>query len=128
MLAVHVAVAVLVNQDDQVLISRRASHQHQGDKWEFPGGKVESNETSQEALRREIDEELGVQIESAELLRDITHQYEDRKVLLDIYLVKKWVGEPSGKEGQLICWVAKQELNNYTFPDANAEIISVLQA
>lgn len=127
MALVHVVVAVITNQDDQVLIAKRATHQHQGDKWEFPGGKVESNENSQEALHREIDEELGIQIESAEFMLDITHQYDDKKVLLDIYQVRQWTGQPSGKEGQPIRWVAKGDLNQYTFPDANAEIIALLQ-
>ena len=128
MSVVEVAVAILVNQDEQVLISRRGSHQHQGDKWEFPGGKVEVNESSLEALHREIDEELGVQIKSAEFLLDVIHQYADKKVLLGFYLVKQWDGDPSGIEGQPICWISKQDLNNYTFPDGNAEIISLLQA
>jgi len=67
-MTVHVAVAVLINPHGQILISKRSASQHQGNKWEFPGGKVEAGETSRQALRREIREELGLVIQSADLL------------------------------------------------------------
>ncbi len=132
---VHVAVAVIYNQQKQVLIAKRASHQHQGNKWEFPGGKVESNESSQQALVREIQEEIGILVESSELIVEITHHYGNeqdnkknaKKVCLDVYRVKSWSGKESGREGQQIKWVEINKLNNYQFPKANDEIILLIQ-
>ncbi len=123
---VHVAVAVIVNQHEQVLISKRSAAQHQGNKWEFPGGKVEEGETSRQALNREIREELGLNILSADLLTIITHQYSDKKVQLDVYQVIDWQGEPKPLEAQPIRWVAKRELHQYAFPQANVEILKLL--
>lgn len=121
---IHVVVGVIINKNNKVLITKRASHQHQGGKWEFPGGKVENVETSQEALRRELQEELGITIKSATHITDIIHQYTDKKVLLDVYEVKDWSGEAVGREGQPLRWVEKAELEQYEFPQANAKIIS----
>ena len=126
MQTVHVAVGLIVNANDQVLIARRAAHQHQGNKWEFPGGKLEQGETAQEALSRELKEELGINVLAPEYLFDIPYQYESKQVVLFIYLVKQWQGEVSGKEGQPIRWVNKEALKDYIFPDANESIISFL--
>lgn len=126
---VHVVVAVFENKDDQVLIAKRAKTQHQGGKWEFPGGKVEKGENSKQALQREIQEELGVQIQSATLLVDILHEYEDRTVCIDVYSINDWIGEvkgSTGNEGQLIRWVEKQALTEYDFPAANSEILDCI--
>ena len=130
---IHVAVAVIISADDTILISRRAADKHQGNKWEFPGGKVMENENSEEALRREIKEELGIELQSAIHMTDILHEYSDNdgirntKVLLDVYEVRDWLGEPKGLEGQPISWVKRSELSQYEFPDANYEILSLLQ-
>lgn len=124
---VHVAIAIIINQENQVLIARRASHQDQGGKWEFPGGKVEEGESSQDALIREIKEEVDVQIESVKLITNISHRYENKKILLDVYQVSKWSGHAIGREGQAVLWVDKQDLDNYEFPEANSEIILQLQ-
>ncbi len=123
---VHVAVAVIINQDEQILITKRSAEQHQGEKWEFPGGKVDDAETSQEALCREIKEELDIEIQSAVLITDIIHQYEENKVLLDVYEVKQWMGEAKALEGQPMRWVDKSELSRYDFPEANANILNLL--
>ena len=127
---IRVAVAVIINQNEEILIAKRSKDQHQGNKWEFPGGKVESNETSQDALRREISEELGIEIQPASELITITHEYieddpnKSKTVILEVFNVRKWQGEPRGVEGQPIRWVTKAELDNYEFPAANAEIVS----
>ena len=127
---VHVAVGVIINTENQILIARRASHQHQGDKWEFPGGKIEQGEDSQIALFRELKEELGISVSSAKFLFDITHCYpasahhRAKQLVLHIYQVDRWRGEVSGNEGQIIRWIDKQDLENYTFPDANKPILA----
>lgn len=126
MSVVHVVVGVIINNDDQILIAKRASHQHQGDKWEFPGGKRENAETPQQALRRELKEELGIDIQSANQLIEIKHQYSDKVVLLDVYEVKHWQGEAEGREGQPLRWVDRSDLKRYDFPAANAEILRKL--
>ncbi len=120
----HIAVGVLINQNNQFLIAQRSAGKHLGGKWEFPGGKVEDGETSQQALKREMQEELGIEICSALLFTKVTHKYTEKKVMLDFYKVNKWQGEPKGMEGQPLLWVAGEELKNYDFPDANLAVIN----
>ena len=123
----HVAVGVVVRQQ-QVLLSLRASHQHQGGKWEFPGGKVEGTETVLAALGRELQEELAIRIEQATPLMQIRHQYPEREVLLDIWLVEAFSGEPKGMEGQQVAWFDISQLHTLVFPDANQPIVARLQS
>ena len=123
---VHVVVGVIINNKNQVLIAKRASHQHQGNKWEFPGGKVEDDESPTEALTRELKEELGIDIQSASHLIDIRHTYTDKTVHLEVFEVRDWQGDAEGREGQPLRWVEKSVLNQYKFPAANAEILSTL--
>ncbi|MBU2710238.1 Nudix family hydrolase [Zooshikella harenae] len=125
--SVHVAVAVIVNTSGEVLIAKRASHQHQGDKWEFPGGKVESGEEVTEALVRECQEELNITVKPSRRLIAITHDYGDKCVMLDVWYVDHLSGQPVGLEGQPIRWVTMDELWSYTFPSANKPIIHAIQ-
>jgi len=127
MKVLQVAVGVIVNQNKQVLIARRASHQHQGNRWEFPGGKVEKGETSLDAISRELREELGINIHDASLIIEITHQYNDKKVNLAVFQVDKWQGDPIGAEGQPIRWIKLTELDQFQFPEANEEILDYLR-
>ncbi|MGD8710293.1 MAG: Nudix family hydrolase [Ectothiorhodospiraceae bacterium] len=120
---VHVAVGVIQAPDGSVLIARRPAHLHQGGLWEFPGGKVEAGEGVQEALRRELREELGLEVRDAHPLIRIPFQYPDKSVLLDVWRVNEFDGEPSGREGQPLRWVAKEALREYRFPPANAAIV-----
>jgi len=98
MALIHVAVAVIVNEQKQVLIALRQAHQHQGNLWEFPGGKVELGETTELALTREVKEELGVEIAKATPLIEIRHDYQDKSVLLDVWSTRYFEGEPKGLE------------------------------
>jgi len=123
---IHVAVAVIVNKQQQVLIALRQAHQHQGNLWEFPGGKVEASESVEAAVRREIKEEVGLNVEQAERLIDLQHTYEDKAVRLDVWLVTKFSGQATGREGQKIVWSAMDELHQYDFPEANQTIIEKL--
>lgn len=125
---VHVAVGVISDGADRILISRRAEHLHQGGLWEFPGGKVESSETVVEALRRELFEELAIEIAEQEALVAIEHDYSDKAVLLDVWWISAFAGEPQGCEGQPLQWVAISALENYEFPAANQPIIAAIQA
>ena len=122
----QVAVAIILNNDEQVLIARRHAHQHQGDLWEFPGGKREANETRLEAVQREIYEEVGLQVEQAEPLMQIVHDYPELRVELDVWLVTEFSGDATGKEGQPLVWCPLAELSGREFPAANMQIIERL--
>ena len=125
---VHVAVAVIVDSQQQVLIALRQSHQHQGNLWEFPGGKVEQGESVIAALQREIEEEVGLRVNTAEPFSQIQHDYGDKSVLLDIHLVDAFQGNAEGKEGQKIKWCPVTDLAQLDFPEANKTIIQQLEA
>ena len=124
---VDVAVAILINSENKVLTSWRRPHQHQGGLWEFPGGKREADETMLAALKREIHEELGVQVEQAEPFVRIDHDYGDKQVRLDVWLVSHFSGEPTGREGQPLRWQAVNEMQTEEFPAANSAIIDALK-
>ena len=124
---VHVAVAVIADAAGQVLLARRHDDLHQGGLWEFPGGKLEASEDILAALAREIHEELGITVVAARPLIRIHHDYPDKSVLLDVWKVVRWRGEPHGREGQPIRWVAPAALGEYAFPAANAPIITAAQ-
>ncbi len=122
----HVAVAIIRNQGGQVLIALRDKNKHQGGLWEFPGGKVEAGESVSEALARELEEELDLQVKSSTPLLKIEHDYEDKKVLLDVSEVLEYQGEARGLEGQPINWVKLEQLEQYQFPEANLAIVKFL--
>lgn len=124
---VHVAVGV-IKKDDLIFIAKRHEAQHQGGKWEFPGGKVEAGETVTQALARELKEEIGIDVKSSTPFLEIHHDYPDKSVHLDIHLVEAFDGEAKHLEGQDHKWVAISDLNNYEFPAANVVIIEKLQA
>lgn len=123
---VHVAVGVVIGNGGKILIAKRAQDAHQGGLWEFPGGKVTAGESVQTALARELAEELAIDVEASEPFIKITHDYGDKKVLLDVYKVTSFSGIACGNEGQPILWVSLAELNQYTFPVANRAIITAL--
>ncbi len=121
--AVHVAVGVILNDARQILISKRAVDSHQGGLWEFPGGKVEPGEALQQGLFRELKEELGIKVLKTSPLLQVHHDYGDKCVLLDVYVVWAFTGEARGLEGQALEWVVVEDLVNFQFPAANEPII-----
>lgn len=136
---IHVAVAVIID-DAKVLISKRAKEAHQGGLWEFPGGKVEAGENCEEALVREIQEELGIHLMHSRPLIKVQHQYAATEkspaviVLLEVRLSKDFSGKDYtiehkaqiGLEGQWVRWVNIEQLEHYPFPAANKAIINAL--
>ena len=124
---VHVAVGVIV-REQQYFLTKRLDSAHQGGKWEFPGGKVEENETVAQALHRELQEEIAIDTLSCYPLIEISHDYGDKKVLLDVYVVDNFQQEPIAQEGQESGWFSLDELVNLDFPKANAAIIETLLA
>lgn len=124
---VDVAVGVII-KDGSVLIAQRPKHLHQGDKWEFPGGKVEAGESTESALVRELSEELGIDVTEHQSWFSLQYDYPDKQVNLHMSTVKGFTGVPIGKEGQPLIWAPFNTLNLYTFPDANVPIIEKLMA
>ncbi len=123
---VQVAVGIIENNEQSILVTKRAKKSHQGGLWEFPGGKCENNESVYEALRRELKEELGIGVLSAYPLIKIEHDYGDRKVLLDVWRISKYSGSAIGLEQQPIRWVNKQKLIHLDMPAADVPIISAI--
>ena len=123
---VHVAVGVIVNTDGKVLIAKRALSAHQGGLWEFPGGKVDAGENVQQALVRELREELAIEVLASQPLIQIRHHYPDKSVLLDVYKITQFSGEPYGNEGQPIQWIDAKSLYAFEFPAANLPIIAAI--
>ena len=121
---VHVAAAVIRAGDGRVLIARRPEDKHQGGLWEFPGGKVEAGEAVQVALARELEEELGIRPTRLRPLIQVHHDYPDKEVLLDVWEVTAFSGEPHGAEGQPLAWVGPRQLGDYEFPAANRPIVA----
>ncbi|EED33840.1 mutator MutT protein [gamma proteobacterium NOR5-3] len=121
------AVAVIF-QADQILLTKRHAHSHQGGLWEFPGGKLEPGESLAEALKRELLEEVGIEVLSHHPLLLIEHDYGDKQVLLDVHSVTAFAGEPQAREGQPMRWVSVPQLVDYEFPTANGAIVRSLVA
>ena len=124
---VHVAAAVIRGVDGRILLARRADTQHQGGLWEFPGGKVEIDEAVETALQRELEEELGIVVLAAESWLRVRHAYPDKTVLLDVWRVTAWSGEPRGREGQPLRWTSPTRLADFAFPAADEPIIARLR-
>jgi mutator protein MutT len=118
-------VAAVIEQDGRFLLTRRQPGVHLEGMWEFPGGKIDEGESHEHALRREIREELGADVEVRDLVFDITHEYPERTIALYFYECAL-VGEPRPLLGQEMRWVARHELRSLGFPPADAELITRL--
>ena len=123
---IDVAVGVIL-RDNQTFVCLRASDKHQGGKWEFPGGKVEAGESPEQALFRELQEEIAIEITHTEPLTTIAHDYGDKQVKLIVFTVDGFEGEPVGNEGQSGKWLSIDTLDASAFPAANVAIIEALQ-
>jgi 8-oxo-dGTP diphosphatase len=123
---IHVMAAV-IRRAGRILIAKRPDTAHQGGLWEFPGGKLDPGEERQEGLRRELREELGIKVTSARPLLNVNHDYPDKSVRLDVWLIDGFEGEAHGAEGQPIRWVLPAELSDYDFPRANGPIVVAAQ-
>lgn len=124
-----VVVAVIIDSQQQVLITQRALHLSHGGFWEFPGGKVEENENPIAALKREIKEEVGLEVLECVFLGEVQHTYQDKPVELLIYRVLVYTGKASCCEDQMdLRWVSLSSLYQFKFPAANQAIISMLCA
>lgn len=122
--AIEVVAGLIRRADGKVLICLRPKHLDQGGLWEFPGGKRENGESRFGALRRELNEELGIEISAALPLLRVIHRYPTKTIDLDVWEVSAWHGSARGREGQRITWVTPSKLDCYTFPAANRTIIT----
>lgn len=122
-----VAIAIIFDEQHRILITQRPHHVPHGGYWEFPGGKLEANESAEHALIREVKEEIGLEIHQYQFLGEINHQYSDKSVQLIIFQVTHFSGVPSCLEGQLdMKWVEKDNLNLEEFPEANHGILDLI--
>jgi 8-oxo-dGTP diphosphatase len=124
MALMHVAVGIVQNTAGEILIAERPKQKYKGGLWEFPGGKVEPGENVFQALQRELKEELGINVVTAESWLQFQHDYIDRQVLLDVWRVTSFLGEPSGMEGQAVRWILPSQFAEYEFPEGNRFILS----
>ncbi|BCL71207.1 Mutator mutT protein [Vibrio nigripulchritudo MADA3029] len=121
---VHIAAAVILNASrDQVFITKRPAKAHKGGFWEFPGGKVEKGESAQEATVRELYEEIGIHVTEITHFEALKHDYPDKSLAFDFFVVTDFDEEPYGKEGQEGEWVRLEKLKDYDFPEANVPVL-----
>ena len=121
-------VAAIIRRDDQILITKRPDHVHLAGLWEFPGGKVESGESLEAALHREIREELGVEITVDREFFSVAHEYPDKSVHLHFFDCTILQGEPQPLEVADLRWVKAAELDDFEFPPADVELIRRLRS
>jgi len=107
---VLVVAGALFDREGRVLIAQRPAGKHLAGRWEFPGGKVAAGESEAQALARELQEELGVQVEQSRPFMRLAHEYSDRTVELSMWLIEKFAGEPTGLDSQRFKWVAPARL------------------
>ena len=125
---VLVAACALIDADGRVLIAQRPPGKIMAGLWEFPGGKVDPGERPEDALIRELKEELGIVVNEACLapLTFASHAYEDFHLLMPLYVCRRWEGMVTAREGQALSWVRPNRLKDYPMPPADVPLISHL--
>lgn len=126
---VLVAAVALIDPDGRVLLAQRPEGRSMAGLWEFPGGKVETGETPEACLIRELHEELGIDTWASCLapLSFASHAYPDFHLLMPLFACRKWQGTPQGREGQRLAWVRPQKLRDYPMLPADLPLIPVLR-
>lgn len=126
---VYVSAAALIDRDGRVLLAQRPEGKSMAGLWEFPGGKIETGETPEAALIRELHEELGINTWSSCLapLTFASHSYENFHLVMPLFACRKWEGIPQAREGQVLKWVAPNELRSYPMPAADVPLIPILR-
>ncbi len=129
MKTVLVVAAALVDSDGRVLIAQRPEGKQLAGQWEFPGGKVEPGETPEVALIRELEEELGIVVKQACLAPFVfaSHTYETFHLLMPLYLIRRWEGEPEQREHAALKWVRPNDMDKYPMPPADIPLVAWLR-
>ena len=124
-----VSAVALIDRDGRVLLAQRPAGKRMAGLWEFPGGKIETGETPEAALIRELGEELGIDTAESCLapLTFASHSYDDFHLLMLVYVCRKWSGTPRPLEGGELAWVRASRLRDYDMPPADIPLIPVLQ-
>lgn len=121
---IHIVAGIILNPErSQLFITKRPDDKPQGGLWEFPGGKVETGETIEQAMYRELEEEVGIEVSEQSLFQHLEFDYSDKSLKFDFMLIHDFNYQPFGKEGQQGKWVAICELADYSFPEANIPIV-----
>ena len=123
----NVAAGILLGGDGRVLITERTGDQAFAGLWEFPGGKMKDGEDSEAALGRELHEELGIEIVDQVLFMSLEHDYPDRCVSIDFYLIEDWRNTPEGRDGQALKWIRPDELSEDLLLPADGPVIKALR-
>ena len=129
MKTVLVVAVCLVDRDGRILLAQRPEGKKMAGLWEFPGGKVEASEIPEDALIRELKEELDIDVTSACLapLTFASHTYEDFHLLMPVFVCRKWNGVVRGQEGQELAWVKPNKLRDYAMPPADEPLIAMIR-
>jgi 8-oxo-dGTP diphosphatase len=122
----EIVAGALVDAQGRVLIAQRPSGKELAGRWEFPGGKLHANERPRDGLARELEEELGVEVLGARSLLRYPHEYPDKIVWLDLWLVTAWRGEVRGLDGQALRWVSMDELARVDLLEADRPMVAAL--
>ncbi|MCY4460294.1 MAG: (deoxy)nucleoside triphosphate pyrophosphohydrolase [Albidovulum sp.] len=124
-----VAAAALIDRDNRILLAKRPEGKWMAGYWEFPGGKVETGETPETALIRELNEELGIDTWQSCLapLTFASHAYEDFHLLMPLFACRKWKGRPRGSERQELSWARPRDLKNYNLLPADIPMVPILR-
>lgn len=125
--SIHVVAAVIVDARGRILLNRRTGNSDMAGLWEFPGGKREPGETSEQALARELHEELGIEAEVGEWVMEVPQLYPDKRLRLEVRMVRQWKGTARGREGQAITWVTPDKLGRYSMPPADLPVVAALR-
>lgn len=120
---IQVAAGIIRNEFKQIFLTQRLEGQDFAQSLEFPGGKVDAGETPEQALARELEEEIGIHILSAFPYEHFSFEYPTKTIEFFFYLIEEWVGEPFGREGQEGFWIDQAELQENQFPPANKDLI-----
>jgi 8-oxo-dGTP diphosphatase len=123
-----VAACALIDADGRILLAQRPEGKSMAGLWEFPGGKVETGETPEETLIRELHEELGIEtkVECLAPLTFASHSYETFHLLMPLYVCRRFQGIPQSREGQALKWVRPRNLRDYPMPPADEPLIPFL--
>ena len=124
---VHVAAGILCDAEGRVLIAERLGGGPVQGLWEFPGGKISDGESAAEALSRELAEELGIEVVACASFMRLRHEYDDRTVSIEFFIVSDWVSEPVGREGQALRWVPRERLDAGELLPADVPVVEALQ-